>query len=205
MQAVADADSAAISTVHGFASRLLNEFSVAASLPPRVTVLDEVSSQLAHERRWDRFVDRLHARPGARGTPVPSCADGHSAQPGVQRARIVQGRRCELRTELGSSGGHRRCSRHRARRHRLRSVRCCGCRPSRRSRRVHGRRGRAPREHRRELSPDDEPGRGDDRRAHQVAHAVEEVPRCHRTRDLEEGARRQEGVVDSATPKTSSR
>ncbi|NND75630.1 MAG: UvrD-helicase domain-containing protein [Ilumatobacter sp.] len=62
-RAIADADLAAISTVHGFASRLLSEFSVAAGLPPRVTVLDEVSSQLAHERRWERFVDRLHDAP----------------------------------------------------------------------------------------------------------------------------------------------
>ena len=61
-EAVSDADMAAISTVHGFASRILSEFSVAANLPPRVTVLDEVSSQLANERRWERFVDRLHER-----------------------------------------------------------------------------------------------------------------------------------------------
>ena len=61
-QAVADADMAAISTVHGFASRILTEFSVAANLPPRVSVLDEVSSQLANEHRWDQFVDRLHER-----------------------------------------------------------------------------------------------------------------------------------------------
>lgn len=62
-KAIADADLAAISTVHGFASRILSEFSVAAGLPPRVSVLDEISSQLAHERRWERFVDRLHADP----------------------------------------------------------------------------------------------------------------------------------------------
>ena len=59
-QAIADADIAAISTVHGFASRILTEFSVLAGLPPRVTVLDEVASQLEHERRWDRFVDVLN-------------------------------------------------------------------------------------------------------------------------------------------------
>ena len=62
-KAVADADMAAISTVHGFASRILTEFSVSTGLPPRVSVLDEVSSQLANERRWDRFVDRLHQDP----------------------------------------------------------------------------------------------------------------------------------------------
>ncbi len=60
LDAIADSDQAAISTVHGFASRILNEFSIAAHLPPRVSVLDEVSSQLAHEQRWERFVDQLH-------------------------------------------------------------------------------------------------------------------------------------------------
>ena len=59
-QALADVDLAALSTLHGFASRLLNEFAIAAGLPPRVRVLDEVSSQLAHEDRWERFVDGLY-------------------------------------------------------------------------------------------------------------------------------------------------
>ncbi len=62
-QAIADADLAAISTLHGFASRILGEFAVAADLPPRVRVLDEISSQLAHEDRWSRFVDRLYDDP----------------------------------------------------------------------------------------------------------------------------------------------
>lgn len=59
-QALSDIDVAAISTVHGFASRLLGEFSVLAGLPPRITVLDEVSSLLAREQRWERFVDLLN-------------------------------------------------------------------------------------------------------------------------------------------------
>ena len=62
-QAISDADLAAISTVHGFASRILTEFSVLAGLPPRVSVLDEVASQLEHERRWDHFVDILNTEP----------------------------------------------------------------------------------------------------------------------------------------------
>jgi ATP-dependent exoDNAse (exonuclease V) beta subunit len=61
--AIADVDMAALSTLHGFASRLLNEFAIAAGLPPRVRVLDEVSSQLAHEQRWERFVDELYDDP----------------------------------------------------------------------------------------------------------------------------------------------
>lgn len=63
VQAIQDADLAAISTVHGFASRILSEFPVAAGLPPRVTILDEIGSKLAHERRWERFVDKLHNEP----------------------------------------------------------------------------------------------------------------------------------------------
>jgi len=61
--ALADADRAAITTLHGFAARILGEFAVAAALPPRVRVLDEVSSQLATEQRWERFVDGLYADP----------------------------------------------------------------------------------------------------------------------------------------------
>lgn len=63
MQAIQDADLAAISTVHGFASRILGEFPIAAGLPPRVSILDEIGSKLAHEQRWERFVDKLHAEP----------------------------------------------------------------------------------------------------------------------------------------------
>ena len=58
--AVDDTDLAAITTLHGFANRMLSEFAVSAGLPPRIRVLDEVSSQLAHEARWERFVDRLY-------------------------------------------------------------------------------------------------------------------------------------------------
>jgi ATP-dependent exoDNAse (exonuclease V) beta subunit len=61
--AITDVDLAALSTLHGFASRLLTEFAIAAGLPPRVRVLDEVSSQLAHEQRWERFVDTLYSEP----------------------------------------------------------------------------------------------------------------------------------------------
>lgn len=59
-RAIADTDLAAISTLHGFANRILGEFAVAAGLPPQVRVLDEVGSQLAQEDRWERFVDQLY-------------------------------------------------------------------------------------------------------------------------------------------------
>lgn len=60
-RAIADTDVAAISTLHAFAKRILDSHSVAAGLPPRVSVLDEVASQLAREERWERFVDDLHS------------------------------------------------------------------------------------------------------------------------------------------------
>ncbi|MCC7075989.1 MAG: UvrD-helicase domain-containing protein [Acidimicrobiia bacterium] len=59
--AIADTDRAAITTLHGFAKRILTEHPIAAGLPPRIAVLDEVASQIAREERWERFVDSLHA------------------------------------------------------------------------------------------------------------------------------------------------
>jgi ATP-dependent exoDNAse (exonuclease V) beta subunit len=52
-------DRAAIGTLHAFAQRILNEHPIEAGLPPRLEVLDEISSQLAFEERWAAFVDRL--------------------------------------------------------------------------------------------------------------------------------------------------
>ncbi|MGH9279271.1 MAG: UvrD-helicase domain-containing protein [Acidimicrobiales bacterium] len=52
-------DGAAIATLHSFAQRILNEHPIEAGLPPRLEVLDEISSQLAFEERWDAFVDQL--------------------------------------------------------------------------------------------------------------------------------------------------
>jgi ATP-dependent helicase/nuclease subunit A len=61
--ALDEIDMAAISTLHAFAHRILSEHPVAAGLPPRVEVLDEVRSQLAFEKRWDGFVDELMTDP----------------------------------------------------------------------------------------------------------------------------------------------
>ena len=58
--ALADADGAAIGTLHSFALRILGEHPLDVGLPPRVEVLDEVSSQLAFEDRWRAFVDELY-------------------------------------------------------------------------------------------------------------------------------------------------
>ena len=61
--ALAELDGAAIGTLHSFAQRILSEHPVEAGLPPRVEVLDEVTSGVEFERRWARFSDRLFADP----------------------------------------------------------------------------------------------------------------------------------------------
>tara|TARA_Y100001970_G_C14255571_1_gene875114 strand:+ start:3014 stop:6361 length:3348 start_codon:yes stop_codon:yes gene_type:complete len=52
-------DGAAISTLHGFARRLLTEHSVEAGLPPSFEVLDEISSQVDFLARFENFLDSL--------------------------------------------------------------------------------------------------------------------------------------------------
>ena len=58
-KALEQLDGAAIGTLHAFAQRLLSEFPVEAGLPPRVEVLDEVTSEVAFDQRWSLFQDRL--------------------------------------------------------------------------------------------------------------------------------------------------
>jgi len=61
-------DGSAIGTLHSFAQRLLSEHPVEAGLPPRVEVLDEVSSDVAFEQRWSMFQDELLSDPALERT-----------------------------------------------------------------------------------------------------------------------------------------
>ena len=56
---VAQVDEAAITTLHGFAQRLLSEYPLEAGLPPTFDVLDEVQASIEFDERWADFVDRL--------------------------------------------------------------------------------------------------------------------------------------------------
>jgi ATP-dependent exoDNAse (exonuclease V) beta subunit len=56
-------DGAAIGTLHSFAQRILSENPIEAGLPPRVEVLDEVSSGVEFDRRWGAFREGLLADP----------------------------------------------------------------------------------------------------------------------------------------------
>ena len=74
--ALGQLDGAAIGTLHSFAQRILSEHPIEAGLPPRVEVVDEVSSAVAFERRWWTFRDELLADPGLERTVVLLTAAG---------------------------------------------------------------------------------------------------------------------------------
>lgn len=74
--ALAEVDEAAITTLHGFALRILGEHPVEVGLPPRVELLDEVSSQLAFHDRWRSFLDELYDDPHAESLLVSARALG---------------------------------------------------------------------------------------------------------------------------------
>jgi len=66
--ALGQLDGAAIGTLHSFAQRILSEHPVEARLPPRLEVLDEVTSGIAFDRRWARTLDLLLEDPGLERT-----------------------------------------------------------------------------------------------------------------------------------------
>ena len=68
--AAAGIDHAPIGTLHAFARRLLNDFPIAAGLPPGFTVLDELESHLAFEERWEALLDGLLDDPSPPGGAV---------------------------------------------------------------------------------------------------------------------------------------
>ncbi|WP_419946846.1 UvrD-helicase domain-containing protein [Candidatus Poriferisodalis sp.] len=57
-------DGAAISTLHGFARRILSEHPIEAGLPPRFEALDQIASDVEFDERWRRFISELLSDPG---------------------------------------------------------------------------------------------------------------------------------------------
>jgi ATP-dependent exoDNAse (exonuclease V) beta subunit len=70
--ALRDLDAAAIGTLHSFAQRLLSERAIEAGLPPRLEVVDEVTSSVTADERWTGFVDALLDDPEA-AVPLRIC------------------------------------------------------------------------------------------------------------------------------------
>ncbi|HEU5301584.1 MAG TPA: UvrD-helicase domain-containing protein [Acidimicrobiia bacterium] len=62
-RAVGDFDDAAITTLHGFAQRIIAEFPLEAGLPPGFEVLDEIEAQVQFAEDWNRFRDTLFEDP----------------------------------------------------------------------------------------------------------------------------------------------
>ena len=58
-QALAHLDDATISTLHGFAARILSEVPIEAGLPPGFSVSDAITAQLDSARAWRGFLDEL--------------------------------------------------------------------------------------------------------------------------------------------------
>ena len=65
VEAGAEIDDAAISTLHSFAQRILLEQYVDAGLPPGFEVLDDTADTADFEVRWNRFADALLDDPSA--------------------------------------------------------------------------------------------------------------------------------------------
>ena len=56
-------DEAALTTLHGFAFRILSEHPLEAGLPPGFELLDDITAAIAFEQHWAAFVDGLFADP----------------------------------------------------------------------------------------------------------------------------------------------
>jgi ATP-dependent helicase/nuclease subunit A len=63
---LADVDEITLTTLHGFASRLLGEFPLEAGLPPGFEVADEIEASVRFDRRWRDLLDDLHQDPELR-------------------------------------------------------------------------------------------------------------------------------------------
>lgn len=55
MSALNQVDTAALGTLHAFAARVVSEHPLEAVVPPRISVVDVMGSQLSFERRWRRM------------------------------------------------------------------------------------------------------------------------------------------------------
>jgi ATP-dependent exoDNAse (exonuclease V) beta subunit len=86
--AIDQLDGAAIGTLHAFAQRLLAENPIEVQLPPRVEILDEVTSDVQFEQRWSAFQDQLFEDPALERTLLLLFATG--VKPAALRALALE-------------------------------------------------------------------------------------------------------------------
>ncbi len=101
VDALAGLDGAAVTTLHGFARRILADHPFAAGLPAVFEVLDEVRSAIAFDDRWAGTVDTLLADPGR-------IVGGAVASRLRRPARRPPGHRPGVRRQLGPDPARRR-------------------------------------------------------------------------------------------------
>jgi ATP-dependent exoDNAse (exonuclease V) beta subunit len=87
-EAIDQLDGAAIGTLHGFAQRILAEHPIEVELPPRLEILDEVSSDVQFEQRWSAWFDHLLADPAMERTLLLLFATG--IKPDALRALALE-------------------------------------------------------------------------------------------------------------------
>ena len=86
--AIDQLDGAAIGTLHSFAQRLLAENPIEVRLPPRVEILDEVTSDVQFEQRWSAYQDHLLEDPAMERTLLLLFATG--VKPTALRALALE-------------------------------------------------------------------------------------------------------------------
>jgi ATP-dependent exoDNAse (exonuclease V) beta subunit len=86
--AIDQLDGAAIGTLHAFAQRVLAENPIEVQLPPRVEILDEVTSDVQFEQRWSAYLDHLLEDPAMQRTLLLLFAAG--VKPTALRALAVE-------------------------------------------------------------------------------------------------------------------
>jgi len=77
-QAVQQVDEAALTTLHGFAQRILAEHPLEAGLPPGFEVMDDIRARVELEQRWAAFVDQVFDDGSLRDTLLRGLALGMS-------------------------------------------------------------------------------------------------------------------------------
>ena len=85
--AIDQLDGAAIGTLHAFAQRILAENPIEVQLPPRVEIVDEVTSDVQFEQRWSAYLDHLLEDPAMQRTLLLLFAAG--VKPTALRALAV--------------------------------------------------------------------------------------------------------------------
>jgi len=95
-RALSQLDDAALTTLHGFAQRLLSEHPFEVGLPPGFRILEEVEASVDFEQRWAAFVDQLFDDP----TLEPALMTWLAASLSVERLRPVALALCEHHDRL---------------------------------------------------------------------------------------------------------